>query len=1149
MTLSMRNGSGLTLWRGLRAMAAVGAVALLMAACGGDGEAPAEPPFGGGTGSEDGGGGSGGGNGGGGTAATASDLVLTLSAASISNDGSQTVLATAMALDANRNALANVPVTIVPNNNAVATPSGPQTDENGIVTAAVGIGSDASNRTITVTAKTGAITRSANLEVRDPTGVGGTGPTVEASISSPLITATTPATGSFTVRAANGTPVAGVVVSMSTGRGNLAQLSSSSVLTNTAGVATVGLQTNSDGLTGADELIAAVMLSGVQVSGRVGFTVTGASPTLSLAASASTLRASAGPVTLTATVRDDKGAAVGNQVVTFSATDESVKFSASSALTNGSGVATVSVEPLNPSVSSAAILQAATSVADKALKSQLGVQIIGEAPAVALTLSSSNVTQAQPATARATVKDISGGPAKNAVVSFASQFGLVAFDATTAVTDSNGVASVVVSPKAAATAGGDVILASVTLGGVAAESQGAVQVSSTTSSGTPVLQVGLSSSSISAASPATVTATLKDARGAPAPGQVITFAVPRGLAKTNVATALTDTAGQAVVVLSPTSSTAAGADEVQATATFAGVSLQATQGFQVQATNVTISDFAAPPANVPLSAYAQTPLTVTLTGASVTSPVKMSVTSSCAAQGKATLSPANFSTTTNTFTIQYRDGGCGAIQNADQLQVVVDGTATSRALTLAIDAPAAASLAFVQASPESIYLKGSGFTESSIVTFEVRDAAGNPLPGRVVELRLQTGAGGVTMEGRGVESVEPPSVNPFAQTSNAAGRVSVRVNSGTQPTPVRVHAKLLGTTIATVSSNLSVSIGLPSQLNFSLSQATRNIEGYNIDGRPNTYEIIAADRSGNPVPPGTSINFVTEGGQIEAVRQTQLVNGIARTTANFVSSEPRPVDGRVTVTAYALGEESFIDLNGNNMFDTGEPFQDLGNVFKDRNFDGVFDPNVDEYVPLSINDGAACSPVTDNLLRLDASIPSRPGTCSGTWSGAGQVYVRRAAETVLSTSGARPLWGSISGLTNSCNKITLQVGPQPTQTQPFTLASGDTWYGGDSGSLNFIVGDANPGSAAIGLPPRLNPMAAGTVVSATSPTDGMTISVRGATVPNTTEASSSSVTYAFGATSPNQAVIFVTFTSPSGTATTISVNVVRGAPQPSVCPP
>jgi hypothetical protein len=667
--------------------------------------------------------------------------------------------------------------------------------------------------------------------------------------------------------------------------------------------------------------------------------------------------------------------------------------------------------------------------------------------------------------------------------------------------------------------------------------------------GSPVLQLALSSTSISSASPATVTATLKDVKGAPVSGVVVGFEVPRGLGKTNVPTALTDIDGRAVAVLSPTTATSAGADEIIASTTFAGSSLSQTRGFQVQATNVTIDTFTA--LNNPLSAYAQTPLTITLTGASVTSPVNMSVSSACVALGKATVSPATFSTTSNTVTLQYRDNGCGAVQTADQLQVVVNGSATSRTLALGIDAPAAASLAFVSANPEAIYLLGSGFTENAQVTFEVRDAAGNPLPGRIVELRLQTGAGGVTMEGRGVESINPPSPTPFTQTSNAQGRVFVNVRSGTQPTPVRVNAKLQGTSISTVSSNLSVATGLPTQLAFSLSQTARNIEGYNIDGTTNAYQIIAADRSGNPVPAGTSINFVAEGGQIEAIRQTQIASGIARTSANYVSAGTRPVDGRVTITAYALGEESFIDRNGDNVHGSGEPFQDLGNVFLDRNFDGIFDAAVDEFIPLNINNAQACAAPGSDLLILDASIPSAPATCSGNWSGAGQVYVRRGAETVLSTSAARPLWLNTNGLSSTCvnSRITMQVGPDPSQTAEFTAVTGaDTWYGSASGTIGLIVADANPGNAAIGLSPRLNPMAAGTLISVTTPTTGFNVLLGGGSpVPSTTEASSTAIAYNFTDPAVLSAIVFVTFRSPSGTGTTVSVPVSR-ATKPSDCP-
>jgi len=367
-----------------------------------------------------------------------------------------------------------------------------------------------------------------------------------------------------------------------------------------------------------------------------------------------------------------------------------------------------------------------------------------------------------------------------------------------------------------------------------------------------------------------------------------------------------------------------------------------------------------------------------------------------------------------------------------------------------------------------------------------------------------------------------------------------------------------------VSSNLSVAVGLPSQLNFSLSQGTRNIEGFDIDGTPNTYQIIAADRSGNPVPAGTSINFVTEGGQIEAIKQTQIVNGISRTTANFVSSSPRPVDGRVTVTVYALGEESFLDVNGNNAYDAGEPIQDLGNIFRDRNFDGEFDPAIDEYVPLNVNNSGTCAAPGNPLLNLNPSIPSVPGTCDGAWSGAGQVYVRRSTETVLSTSAGRPLWGSTFGLSGTCtiSQIRMQVGPKLNQTADFLLAGNDIWYGGGTGTLSFIVGDANPGrpkpqdqwaNPAVFNPlldydefPRLNPMAADSKISVISGTPGLSASVGGGSpVASTTEASRAAISYSFDDVTSG-GTVYVTFTSPGGTGTTIAVPIVRG-PRPDVC--
>ena len=1075
------------------------------------------------------------------------DLVVVLSASTIANTGSESVTATVIALDSNRNAVAGVPVTLAVNSNAVITPSALSTGSSGTVTAAIGIGTDRSNRTITITATSGSIIRTAALLVAPP------GPVVVASdlvvvLSSTTIVNTGAETVTATVTALDGNRNAlqGAPVSVQVNSNATALVSGN--VTDGSGKVTAALGV------GADHVNRSILVTAT--SGSIVRTVTllvispgpvATAADLVLVLSASTV-ANTGLETVTATVTalDVNRNALAGVPVTVQVDNNAIA-SVNSAATDATGrlTATIGIGADRNNRTITVLAKSGNLVKAMALTVTNAVGNVAASDLV-LVLSSDVIpnTGVVAAVATATALDANRNIIKGIPLT-------ISVDANAVATPSGANTDDLGRVQATVAIGADKSPRTITVTARSGALSRSVllQVTNQSVSALPTLDVALSSVSISAAAPATVTATLKDASGLPIPGQVITFGVVRALASTNVATALTDGLGRAVAVLSPSGPANAGADEVTARANVAGTALQASKGFQVQATNVTIDGFTSAIPSV--SAYGQTSLTISLSGASVGSPVQVGVISACVSVGKAVLSPSIFTATTGTVTLQYKDNGCGAVQAADQLQATITGTATSRSLSLPLSAPSVSSLAFIKASPETIFLKASGYVEVSNVTFEVRDAAGNPLPNRNVVARLLTLTGGVTMEGGTVD---------VTRISDATGRISVRVNSGTQPTPVRVSATLEGTNISTVSSNLSVAVGLPSQLNFSLSQGTKNIEGYNIDGTPNTYQIIAADRNGNPVPAGTSINFVTEGGQIEPIKQTQLVSGLARTTANFVSAEPRPVDGRVTITSYALGEESFLDLNGNNIRDAGEPFQDLGNIFKDRLFDGLFDPAVDEYIPLAVNNSAACIAPSHPLLALDPSIPSMPGTCDGVWSGAGQVYVRRAAETVLSTSAGRPLWAGTSGLDATCRKVTLQVGPSVSSTAIFTAAGSDTWYGtGAAGTLSFIVGDANPGRVnlatglfdpANGFPyPRLNPMAAGTTVTASTPTSGFAVSVGGGSpVPSTTEASTATVAYNFTDPLVSSGVVFVTFTSPSGVGSTVVVTVLRGGVKPSSCP-
>ncbi|HTP52377.1 MAG TPA: Ig-like domain-containing protein [Anaeromyxobacteraceae bacterium] len=51
-----------------------------------------------------------------------------------------------------------------------------------------------------------------------------------------------------------------------------------------------------------------------------------------------------------------------------------------------------------------------------------------------------------------------------------------------------------------------------------------------------------------------------------------------------------------------------------------------------------------------------------------------------------------------------------------------------------------------------------------------------------------------------------------------------------------------------------------------------------------------------------------------------------------------PRDGLVSIIVLAKGEEGFVDLNGNGVWDPGEPFIDQGEPFVDANDNGVYDP-------------------------------------------------------------------------------------------------------------------------------------------------------------------------------------------------------------------
>jgi hypothetical protein len=876
-------------------------------------------------------------------------------------------------------------------------------------------------------------------------------------------------------------------------------------------------------------------------------------PTLNLSISSTTASVAA-PATVTATIKDANGNGVAGQVVTFGTVGSLGSFNPPSALTDASGVAAVKLTPASSNSNGADLVVAKATVGSNALSGTIGYQVspsgsttpITGGPTISLTLSSPAVTSTVSPTATAVVKDANGVPVSGVVVTFKTAAGGIgAFAVASGLTDATGTTTAKLNPASSNANGADLAVAQATVGspGVVVTASVGFSVSSTGAPavGVPSLSLSLSTSTVTTATPATVSASVRDATGAGVAGQVVKFSTVDGLGVLPVISALTDATGVASVTLSAAKAGTSGADQVVAKTTVNGTALQASQGFQLTASTVTITGFAS---DVPtVGAYGQSNITVTLGGTTPGTPVNVTLSSACAAKSKATVTPPTVVTTTGTASFTYLDNGCGSpTQVFDPLQVTVPGTSAVANLSLGLTSPTVNSIIFVSATPTNIFLKGSGLETSDIV-FKVLDSGGQGLAGQNVVLDATTYVGGLLLN---------LGNTPVTLQSNSNGIVSVKINSGTVPTPVRVKATISGTSISTVSSNLSIGVGLPSQLGFSLSQTTLNIEGYDIDGIGNTYNIIASDRLGNPVPTGTAINFIAEGGSIASSSQTALVGGLARASASFLSANPRPLDGRVTIVAYAIGEESFLDQNGNNTWDAGEPFQDLGDVYLNRLFNGVYDPVNDQLIPGGASPAAACAAPGSALLALDKTIPSigvvgGSPRCDGTW---GRAYVRRAAETVFSRSTARPRWvaaprdssGTVSALFSTsgsaCNSDGLVTGYDNVGAAQngtfYTVGGADGLYNlASAGALSFLVSDSNL--------LRLNPMAAGSTVSV-AVTTGMSVSVAGGTpVPSTTDATFATINYGFNA-GTTSGVITLTFVSPSGLATGVPLSVSTAAP-------
>jgi hypothetical protein len=400
-----------------------------------------------------------------------------------------------------------------------------------------------------------------------------------------------------------------------------------------------------------------------------------------------------------------------------------------------------------------------------------------------------------------------------------------------------------------------------------------------------------------------------------------------------------------------------------------------------------------------------------------TDSVDVEFTSPCAENQLASIDPGAVSTNSGIAQATYTATGC----TGDDLITAtasIDNSELEPATAVITVAPANVNaINFVSANPETIGLQGTGglgFDETSEVTFRVVDEIGEAVRGADVSFALDSTVGGI--------SLSPPTA-----TSDQNGIVQTVVTAGTVAVTVRVSAVVDNTVpaVGTQSSGLVVSTGLPDQDSFSWSAQCPNIEAWSYDGVENDITIRLRDRFNNPVPDGTSVSFNAEGGGVEPsclTTSTDTEQGFC--VATWTSSAPRPANGRVTVLAHAIGEETFTDFNGNGVFDSADDWDDIPEIYRDDDEDNTFTPGTDGFF-LDFNSNNTYDSADGEFNGILCQDPARCEGTDITGIGASGVIIMSGSSAVISDN-----VGGVLDLTGGSGAVTFTIGDARNQPMP-----------------------------------------------------------------------------------------------------------------------
>ena len=445
---------------------------------------------------------------------------------------------------------------------------------------------------------------------------------------------------------------------------------------------------------------------------------------------------------------------------------------------------------------------------------------------------------------------------------------------------------------------------------------------------------------------ATAKVKVTDKSGKAISGALVTFNATGGVEfGTSNGAVLTNAEGEASISIKPTNAADTGSYQLSASVEHNGTSATtASYNFSLQASKITLVDVKV--GETTLNSGASTNITLNTKDANTNvnqNNVTVNFAASCGTFEPATVVSSN----QGDVTTSYKAIGADGKLCAGKQTITVTGSNIAEAKTVEVNIAAIEANSLVYTSDAvNMGIKSSGSASSGQVEF-ILYANGVPATDKDVKIELEKSPEGLSFVSEGNFATQ-------VVKSDSQGKVIVNLYPGNKPGPVEIKATLVSNDkVFALSKDVAVSTGRVYQSGLSLS-VSKNALRTDIDGDTATVTARMVDRNGNPVPKGTVISFVAEGGSITPNCASDD-NGVC--TVTLTTQNPRPANNRVSVLAYVEGDKAYTDLDGDNLYteDVDRLLSNIGDFFRDDDENLAYNADNNEYLYKRSDAGtAAC---------------------------------------------------------------------------------------------------------------------------------------------------------------------------------------------------